>query len=511
MAKAKIIVECPACGNNLSASTSFFRRDSRAVVCNRCGETIDPRQQQMDSVDCPYCPTKLVFKKTQDSISCPGCKRKFNPIEEYAKKTTVNCPQCACNIHLTPSADQDYETECPLCGKRFNVARAFAHKKVVEGDAINVLRYTGGASTLIWKHPVEDFNSGTWLIVDESQEAVFYLNGQALDSLYSGRHTLTTESLPEIKRVGQLPPGSVSSFHAKVYFINKSVVQFLWGTPDRIRFLDPITRIPLNIGANGRATVQVDNARKLLRQLLGTGSTLTAEDISSFFRGMIRTEVKSHLAAAIKNERINILEFDEKLTTLSTALLEKIRPRFVEYGLSIIDFCVDAIALPDDDPNFMEIKNMITEAYFGAKKQEIKADIVNAENQVKKAHLTGEVELARLEAEKERIRAQAEADRTKMIGTAEAEVMSAKGYNYKDVLDAETQRAYAPKPSGNGGVGSGIVQSVTEVATAAKVAEIVTEQLGRFAPTTVAWTCECGHKGNKGRFCEVCGKQKPTV
>lgn len=45
----------------------------------------------------------------------------------------------------------------------------------------DILKYEGDNSTFIWKHPCEDFNSLTQLIVHESQEAIFFMNGQALD------------------------------------------------------------------------------------------------------------------------------------------------------------------------------------------------------------------------------------------------------------------------------------------------------------------------------------------
>lgn len=44
-----------------------------------------------------------------------------------------------------------------------------------------VIKYEGDNSTFIWKHPCEDFNTQTQLIVHESQQAVFYMNGQLLD------------------------------------------------------------------------------------------------------------------------------------------------------------------------------------------------------------------------------------------------------------------------------------------------------------------------------------------
>ena len=61
-------------------------------------------------------------------------------------------------------------------------------------EIANVIKYEGDNSTFIWKHPCEDFYTSTQLIVHESQEAIFFLNGQALDLFGAGRHTLETQN-----------------------------------------------------------------------------------------------------------------------------------------------------------------------------------------------------------------------------------------------------------------------------------------------------------------------------
>ena len=64
------------------------------------------------------------------------------------------------------------------------------------GQIAEIIKYEGDNSTFIWKHPCEDFNSLTQLIVHESQEAIFFMNGQALDLFGAGRYTLETQNIP---------------------------------------------------------------------------------------------------------------------------------------------------------------------------------------------------------------------------------------------------------------------------------------------------------------------------
>ena len=85
-----------------------------------------------------------------------------------------------------------------------------------------IIKYEGDNSTFIWKHPSEDFNSLTQLIVHESQEAIFFMNGQALDLFGAGRYTLETQNIPLIGKALNRATGDVSPFHCEVYFINKT-------------------------------------------------------------------------------------------------------------------------------------------------------------------------------------------------------------------------------------------------------------------------------------------------
>ena len=84
-----------------------------------------------------------------------------------------------------------------------------------------VIQYEGDNSTFVWKHPAEDFNTNSQLIVHETQEAVFFLNGQPLDRFGSGRYTLETQNIPLLRRVVNIPTGGQSAFHCEVYFIKQ--------------------------------------------------------------------------------------------------------------------------------------------------------------------------------------------------------------------------------------------------------------------------------------------------
>ena len=56
---------------------------------------------------------------------------------------------------------------------------------------IDVIKYNGEADELVWKFPYENLSIGAQLIVNQSQEAVFFKGGASCDVFGTG-HTYTT-------------------------------------------------------------------------------------------------------------------------------------------------------------------------------------------------------------------------------------------------------------------------------------------------------------------------------
>ena len=70
---------------------------------------------------------------------------------------------------------------------------------------VDIIKYEGENDVFVWKHPCEDFNTGSKLIVHETQEAVLFLNGQALDLFTKGEYTLKTQNIPLLRHLINLP------------------------------------------------------------------------------------------------------------------------------------------------------------------------------------------------------------------------------------------------------------------------------------------------------------------
>ena len=304
----------------------------------------------------------------------------------------------------------------------------------------------------------------------------------------------------------------------------------------------------------------VSDSRKLLLKLVGTMKGIAWGDSEGFtksvqaaFRPLITTAVKANLSSVIKDNAIDLLEVDEKLELISAHLQEKLLPGFEEYGLTIPQFYVTHVVLPEDDPNFKRIRELHTitlqtrvyqaeatvlsakaqsEAQYRTAQEQSKAAIEAARRGAVLEQQTTETEIARREAERKVIAAQAEAQAQRMAGLTEAEVMQAKGYNQKDVIQAEVQKSYAqaigdmgPAITAGGG-GSGLMGDLLGLGVGMAAASAVAPQIGNLmqgfqvpnmaapaapaAPPTGGWDCpNCGTKNIQSRFCPDCGTKKP--
>lgn len=382
-----------------------------------------------------------------------------------------------------------------------------------------IIKYEGDNSTFVWKHPSEDFNSLTQLIVHESQEAVFFMNGQALDLFGPGRYTLETQNIPILGSVLKGATGGESPFHCEVYFINKTVQMGVkWGTDSRVRFLDPTYGVPLDIGASGEMNLMVSDSRKLLTKVVGTMNGISWDErgggftksLAASFRPMISSAVKANLANCIKSQNIDILEVDENLGVLSDVLKASIAPGFEEYGLTVPNFYVTTILLPDpNDENFKTLRTLHATS--------LRTAAAAAQRQVALEEDILRTEMARREAERQVIRAQADAQTAKLEGFAKAEIMRAQGYDHKDEIQAEVQKAYAEGlgnmtiTGGGGSVAGDMIGLGVGMAAAGAVSGRMGEMFKGFAPEETApakkITCpNCNSEvSENAKFCSECG------
>lgn len=251
---------------------------------------------------------------------------------------------------------------------------------------IEVIKYEGDNKTFVWKYPEEDFNTGSQLIVHEAQEAIFFLNGEALDSFKPGRYELETQNIPLLNKVINIPSSGESPFHAEVYFINLvEQMGISWGTNSKIQFMEPEFNFPLSIGASGEMAIAVREPKKLLLKIVGTEAILSQEELIKYLKSFLQTRIKAAIARAIPENSLSIFQMDAQLVLLSDEVKELLQPDFKEYGLELTQMMITTIVKPEGDPIYEQFKELYFRQYADIKNAQInqQVGVINQETMAK--------------------------------------------------------------------------------------------------------------------------------
>ena len=358
-----------------------------------------------------------------------------------------------------------------------------------------IIKYEGDNSTFIWKHPCEDFNSLTQLIVHESQEAVFMMNGQVLDIFGAGRYTLETQNIPKLGKLLNRTTDDKTPFHCEVYYINKTEQMAIkWGTDSKVQYIEPTYGFPISIGASGEMALRAEDSKKLLLKLVGTENYLGQAKLVSFFRSFLMTRVKTYIAQVIKANAINIFEIDENLTAFSENIKKLLVNDFADYGVSLEQFFVTTIVKPDGESQYEKFKSLHFRQY---------ADIAEA----------------KLRQQVSVIDAQTEAQKTIIDSQAQATKRRQEGYTYQQErgfdVASEVARNEAVGQMTNLGVGLGTMAGVGGV-VGGVVGNAVGDALNNATQTKTvmgeAFCDICGAKLVPGTaFCDECGTAVPKA
>lgn len=225
---------------------------------------------------------------------------------------------------------------------------------------VEVIKYNGKPNVMAWKYPCEELGTWTQIIVNETQEAVFVKEGKVLDILGPGRHTLSTENIPILSKLINLPFGGKSPFTAEVWYINKIYsLDVKWGTAPAIQIQDPKYHVFVPVTAFGQFGIQVVDSQKFLTRLVGTLPSFEHDAMVKYFRGLLVSNVKNVISTYLVKKNVSILEINAYITEISQELETKLRPEIEEYGIQLANFYVTSIEAPEDDSAVIKLKNAL--------------------------------------------------------------------------------------------------------------------------------------------------------
>jgi membrane protease subunit (stomatin/prohibitin family) len=217
------------------------------------------------------------------------------------------------------------------------------------GIRLEVLKWEdkSGGTQIVNRVPeggMADLKLGAKCIVMESQAAVFFRNGKAMDTLAAGNHTLTTENLPLVSSLFKLVYND-APFQSCVYYVSlKPFRDLKWGTKEPIMLED--TRFGfVNVRSFGKFSIRVTDPQMFIGSVVGTEGRQDARDIERWFKDVVCARYADLLAEYMEGK--SVLQLQSKRDELSVAIKARTADDFAKYGIELYDFIISSISLPD--------------------------------------------------------------------------------------------------------------------------------------------------------------------
>jgi membrane protease subunit (stomatin/prohibitin family) len=215
----------------------------------------------------------------------------------------------------------------------------------LRNELIDIVQWMDDSpDTMVWRFPryENEIKYGAQLIVREGQAAAFVNEGKLADVFQPGTYTLQTQNLPILSTLTGWKYGFESPFKAEVYFVSTRVfTDRKWGTKNPIMLRDAEFG-PVRLRAFGTYAVKVDDPAVFLRQLVGTNSQYSVDQINDQLRDLLT----ARFADVIGESKIPILDLAGNYDELGKFIQTRIEKDFDVFGVKIVNLLVENISLP---------------------------------------------------------------------------------------------------------------------------------------------------------------------
>ena len=213
---------------------------------------------------------------------------------------------------------------------------------------LNIEWTDNSSNVLVYKYPFKnggrEVNNKSTLTVRESQMAVFVFKGQVCDIFAPGFYKLETQTFPILSKLAAWQYGFQNPITVDVYFINtKQFTGNRWGTQNPILMRDPEFG-SIRVRGFGQFAFRVDDCGDFLKELFGTNSSFTTEDIVDHLKSLL----VSTLTDVIGESKLSALDLAGQTLEFQQAVTESVQQSFKEVGLQLTKLTIENMSVPEE-------------------------------------------------------------------------------------------------------------------------------------------------------------------
>jgi len=209
-----------------------------------------------------------------------------------------------------------------------------------------------------------DFRIGSQVIVRESQTAVFYRDGKALDSFGPGRHTITTANVPVLIDFIGKAFGDRTPFTAEVYYVSmREFADQKWGTPQPIIVRNPGMGLGVALlQGYGTYSFEVSDPQQFVTQIVGTAGSFRTVEIQNRLRSMLISKMADLLGETTAAK--NVPELIALTEEMGSGVRAKTQDDFKAIGLTLKSFYIESLKPSEKSAEELRAMGMLDMATY---------------------------------------------------------------------------------------------------------------------------------------------------
>ena len=245
--------------------------------------------------------------------------------------------------------------------------------------AITTIESKFNQEFIAWRFPKREISIGSQILVNQSEEALLFENGQLCHILEAGKHVIQSGNIPGLDGIIRRSIGNNSPLKIDIWFITKtSSTNYKWGT--QIQVKDSNYEIIVPVGIYGSLMLRIDDPASFVFQVVGKKDVMIKNELKSFLIPAIERGIKDFISRKIHENSLDIFSIESILNEASNYTKNSLTKDFERFGIKLVDFYIQGIEVTGENPEYLKLKETLSETAS----LRIKA---KAENLIKKEEL----------------------------------------------------------------------------------------------------------------------------
>lgn len=195
----------------------------------------------------------------------------------------------------------------------------------------------------------KELDKNARIIVPDTHVAFISKDGRILETLEGGIYPIYDKKR-DLSRSFVFFKNNIRE-SVQIFYIAKTKKQrMLWGTNPRLKMIDPVTELPVEVAANGELWFRIGDPRKFYYDVVALDSAFDIDKLHGNILASILVTLKPTLASIMEDKQLTFYNIERHLPDITEAVTPSIAKVFEKDfgGLELCKFLIVEVCVPPE-------------------------------------------------------------------------------------------------------------------------------------------------------------------